>query len=64
MDGRRGRDRMVFGFTTTYVISSYQNVKINDNTVYYLISIIKNMQKIINETISSFELTLQEINII
>ena len=34
MDGRRGRDRMVFGFTTTYVISAYQNVKMNDNTVY------------------------------
>jgi hypothetical protein len=35
MDGRRGRDhRMIFGFTTTYVISAYQNVKINDNTVY------------------------------
>jgi hypothetical protein len=33
-DGRRGRDRMVFGFTTTYVISAYQNVKMNDNTVY------------------------------
>ena len=32
MDGRR--DRMIFGFSTTYVISAYQNVKINDNTVY------------------------------
>ena len=29
MDGRRDRDRMVFGFSTTYVISAYQNIKIN-----------------------------------
>ena len=34
MDGRRDRDRMVFGFSTTYVISAYQIIKINDNTVY------------------------------
>ena len=24
--GRRGRDRMVFGFTTTYAIGSYHNL--------------------------------------
>jgi len=47
--GRRGRDRMVVGFTTIYAISAYQNYVVSSNPTHgehYVIKFVSNLQQV------------------
>ena len=46
--GRRGRDRMVVGFTTTYAISTYHNQRSNPTQAiqHYVIKLVSALQQV------------------